>query len=290
MTSFRRTGEGQANAALFYNCPIVWVEGSSDIPFYAAALSGVPCNVKSAGGVEEAEKLAQRVLRLNAPHVVVQDAHYRLLGPGTRKRHARVILLERHSAENYFAEADVFTAVCCKYCKDNGLDCTTGFNDACRHLEESLQELVTLDIAHAHAATGRSVLPPHIEPLLARPNCPRLDSAEIGRICSAARPCVTDSAYVDARTRVASFLRRRPFTHIVPGHIVFGFFRCGVLALTRARTRRTPKADVESFRLVLCDTLRSTKPSKDYQRLLTSLRMAIEDARLELARQRPVAC
>ena len=97
---FARTTLGKIAQYHFDKYLTVWVEGPTDIPFYEQALRKLDCRVKDAGGKSECLKLAKALKEKDHPYVVVLDGDYDIL-ERRRSWHRRVIVLNRHSVENY---------------------------------------------------------------------------------------------------------------------------------------------------------------------------------------------
>ena len=99
--SLARTPSGLASEYLFYKETVVYVEGYTDIPFYDTVLQNYyNYRIKAKHGKEKCKELATALVEDDLPYVVVLDGDYEIL-ESTRSKHRRVILLHRHSLENY---------------------------------------------------------------------------------------------------------------------------------------------------------------------------------------------
>lgn len=160
---FIRSDSGIENRDLFYlPKTLVYVEGYSDIPFYEAVLQNYNCHLKAQGGDKECEKLVPTLLEKNLPYVVILDGHYEIL-TRTRSKHRRVILLHRHSFENYLLEEEPIKQFCRGRARltDSLEDALSSsrFKEVLEQIEYNFKELIVLDVAHQNAETGYDALP-----------------------------------------------------------------------------------------------------------------------------------
>ena len=112
MQKFTRTEYGLRNSHQFYSNPLVWVEGDDDVVYFGYALQDLDVVVKPANGKTNCESLAEELFESNAPFVVVMDGDYDLISKTARRRHRRLVVLERYSIENYLFEAQICEQVC----------------------------------------------------------------------------------------------------------------------------------------------------------------------------------
>ena len=99
--SFSRTPSGLAAEYLFYKDKVlVYVEGHTDISFYNAVLQNHNCRIKTYSEETDYSKFLEVLVTDNPHYVVILDGHYEIL-TRRRSKHRRLVLLHRHSCENY---------------------------------------------------------------------------------------------------------------------------------------------------------------------------------------------
>ncbi|MBC8233001.1 hypothetical protein H8E77_25945 [bacterium] len=76
MISFKRTTSGKIAKYLFYDKPLIWVEGDTDIPFYEQILRNYSHRLEAADGKAECLKLAEALIEKDHPYVVILDGDY----------------------------------------------------------------------------------------------------------------------------------------------------------------------------------------------------------------------
>jgi len=288
MSEFNRTTPGQAAKFLFFAKPLVWVEGSQDLPFYHAILEGIDCRVEPAGGRHQCERLAKVVLEDDAPFVVVIDGDYELIA-GRRKKATRVIRLRRYSAENYLCEAFAIDSVCRNYLgrgpDEVGCESFRAFSEL---VQKKLLTLVSLDAGHVLAQTGKRALPEAAEGLLEAKGL-ALRKKRIGELLARGRVGLSLRNRQQYRLAVTRFCKRRRLLELIPGKVALGFVRRLIWVTISKGRRRLPSLDNEGLRLLLVREVWSSgsKLSPDHKTLKQTLRFAVKEAAARRAKGWP---
>ena len=215
---FIRSDSGIENRDLFYLPKIlVYVEGYSDIPFYEEVLQNYNCHLKAQCGNEECKKLVEDLVQRNSAHVVILDGHYEIL-TRTRSKHRRVILLHRHSHENYLLEEQLIEKF--RHYRaplEDSLDrLPSSFREIAADTEQKFKELLILDVAHQRAKTGCKVLPKAPDQFFSGPKTVDFQNSRIQKQCSEATLCIDEQNIENARTLVQKFLKRHRFIDLLP--------------------------------------------------------------------------
>ena len=224
---FSRTPSGLAAEYLFYEEILVYVEGYTDIPFYDAVLQNYNCRIKAKNGREECKKLATYLVDGDYPYVVILDGNYEIL-ERTRSKHRRIILLHRHSFENYLFEKEPIERFCHEraHLADSLEELPISkFRTVLEDTELKFKELIVLDVAHQRSNTGRNVLPNKPDRFLKPGKSVGFRNDEIQQRCMEAAQGIGRRSIEDARTLVEGFLREHRFIDLLPGHFAFGIMR-----------------------------------------------------------------
>lgn len=277
--TFQRTDSGLIGKYLFYREPLVWVEGHTDIPFYERILRDYPCQLEPAGGKGECQKLATALLENDYPYVVVLDGDYDILEK-TRSIHRRVVILHRHSNENYLFEKEPVEKICCNYVNVGGGEELVGntFEETLEFIKSELIDLTILDVAHYRADTGREVLPSRIEPLLKPQKELAFSQDEIERRCTECQDSIHQENVNEAKALVMKFLEQRRLVDLLPGHLVFGILRRLIIKVIKRKTGRKPNIDDAAIRSLLSMEVWSLVQSSDHRSLRRRLRQAVREA------------
>ena len=222
--SFSRTPSGLSAEYLFYPEILVYVEGHTDIPFYNAILQNYNCRVKSKNGKPECEKLARFLGQNNYPYVVILDGHYDIL-VRARSQHRRVVLLHRHSYENYLFQEEPIK----QFCRDrvpseDSLEeplASDEFKDFAEDIEVKFKDLLILDVAHQLSKTGQKTFfqtPDRFFKVHFQDN-------EIRKQYAAAVNGIHTRRIDEAKNLVEKYLREHRFIDLLPGHFAFGIMR-----------------------------------------------------------------
>ena len=262
----------------FYARPLVWLEGVTDYAIFAKLLQDGQCVIKTAGGVEECRALARAMVDDDLPFVVVMDGDYGIL---TRKRswHRRVVVLRRHSIENYCAEADVVAAVCCGYSEGRAQEREVGrrFGEFLEEVENELAELVLLDVVSQQDAGWLG--PKSVDELLASRRPLEFDREKIRRTIGEIRGRVgTRCSETSAREELKRFVARKRFVDVVRGHWVFvliRWFMAGELSRVDVKMRLDDKA----LRYLFASEMWKRAKSEDHVSLRRCLGRAIREAK-----------
>lgn len=268
---FSRSNLGLEAEHLFYEEVLVYVEGYTDIPFYDAILQDYrDYRIKAKNGKQECEKLASALIHGNYPYVVILDGDYEILD-STRSKHRRVILLQRHSFENYLFEEEPIA----QFCRDHTrlhepTDC--GFQEKIEDTERNFKELVILDVAHQRSNSGYQALPDKPERFYKTPQKFKFRNDEIEIYCMSAASQIDKQSFDDAKILVEKFLRKRRLVDLLPGHFAFGIIRRLIVAnVNRSITN-------EEIRLYLSRIVWGLVATPDHNSLKRRLRLAVRDA------------
>lgn len=222
---FIRTDSGIENRDPFYLPKIlVFVEGKSDIPFYEEVLQNYNCHLKAQGGDKECEKVVLTLLEKNLPYVVILDGHYEIL-TRTRSKHRRVILLHRHSYENYLFEVEPIE----QFCRDRArltdsleeVLSSRNFEEILEQIEHNFKELIVLDVAHQKAEMSYDVLPDTPYRFFKSQTGLNFLNSQIQQCRTEAANRIDDQNIDKARTLVEQFLKKHRFVDLLPGHFAF---------------------------------------------------------------------
>ncbi len=269
--SFSRTPSGLAAEYLFYPEILVYVEGHTDIPFYNAILQNYNCRVKAKNGKPECEKLARFLGEDNYPYVVILDGHYDILGRA-RSQHRRVILLHRHSYENYLFEEEPIK----QFCRDrvpseDSLEeplASDEFKDFAENIEVKFKDLLILDVAHQLSKTGQKTFfqtPDRFFKVHFQDN-------EIRKQYAAAVNGIHTRRIDEAKNLVEKYLREHRFIDLLPGHFAFGIMR---RLISNTVGKSVPNDEI---RLYLSRVVWLLVKTRDHNSLKRRLRKAVREA------------
>lgn len=285
--AFTRTFSGQVAEYRFLSEPLVWVEGPDDIPFYAEALRGVTCTLKPAGGLEQCEKLAEALLERDHPYVVVRDGDYTIL-KRRRSPHRRVVILQRHSMENYLFVRDPAEETCRRCAKIGTTEDLVGpaFDAAARTIETVLLPILVLDIAHSRAETGQRVLPKRAEALMVRGDRVGFVDERIAARCNEAVEGVPGAHVREARGLLRDYMRTRRCVDALPGHFAFGILRRLLTGVVKRHKKRGLGMEDDTLKAFLSARVWARPRGADHMTLRRRLRAAVRDAARARANQR----
>ena len=269
--SFSRTPSGLAAEYLFYPEILVYVEGHTDIPFYNAILQNYNCRVKAKNGKPECEKLARFLGEDNYPYVVILDGHYDILGRA-RSQHRRVILLHRHSYENYLFEEEPIK----QFCRDrvpseDSLEeplASDEFKDFAENIEVKFKDLLILDVAHQLSKTGQKTFfqtPDRFFKV-------HFQDDEIRKQYAAAVNGIHTQRIDEAKNLVEKYLREHRFIDLLPGHFAFGIMR---RLISNTVGKSVPNDEI---RLYLSRVVWLLVKTRDHNSLKRRLRKAVREA------------
>lgn len=272
--SFSRTRSGLAAEHFFYPEILVYVEGPTDIPFYDTVLQNYNYRIKAKNGKQECEKLATLLKQGDYPYVVVLDGDYEIL-VRTRSQHRRVVLLHRHSYENYLFEEEPIK----QFCRDRArLEDSLENQLSSRKFKEFLEEtehnkeLIVLDVAHQCSETGYDTLPD--KPGLFFQSQTRIDflDCQIQQWHTEAANRIDNQSVENARILVEKFLREHRFIDLLPGHFAFGIIRRLIIHTVGQRISN------DEIRLYLSRVVWRLVKTRDHNSLKRRLRRAVREA------------
>ena len=279
--SFSRTPSGLAARYLFYSEVLVYVEGHTDIHFYAEVLRNSNHRIKVAGGRPECEKLATLLAQHNYPYVVVLDGDYEIL-VHTRSRHRRVVLLHRHSYENYLIEEEPINQFCRVHAHlEDSLEILLSSSEFEKFLEETerkFKELIVLDVAHQHSDTGYDALPKKPDRFFKSQKKVDFQDNQIGKWRTKAANRIDSQKVNDARTLVKKYLEKHRFIDLLPGHFAFGIVRRLIIDTIRRKKTKTPNISNDDIQSYLSIIVWQLVKSRDHNSLKRRLRQAVREA------------
>ena len=279
--SFSRTTSGLAAEYLFYSEVLVYVEGYTDIPFYDAVLQNYNCRIKAKNGKSECEQSATLLEQSNYPYVVILDGHYEIL-TRTRSKHKRVVLLHRHSHENYLFEVEPIK----QFCRDrihsedsleNPLS-SSKFKEVLEEAEDNFKELIILDVAHQRTETGYDALPDKSDRFFTSQTRVDFLYSQIQKWHTEAANRIDTQSVNNAKISVEKFLREHRFIDLLPGHFAFGIIRRLIIDTINRRIRRNPNISDDEIRVHLSRIVWQLVKTLDHNSLKRRLRRAVREA------------
>lgn len=276
--SFSRTPSGLAAEYLFYKEILVYVEGYTDIPFYDAVLQNYNCRIKAKNGREKCEEAATVLVDGDCPYVVILDGNYEIL-ERTRSKHRRIILLHRHSFENYLFEEELIEQFCRDrtHLEDSLEKLVIRFQEVVEDTELKFKELIVLVVAHQRSNTGYGVLPNKPDRFLKPGKSVSFRDNEIQRYTEAAQ-CINEQSIEEARTLVEKFSEGHRFIDLLPGHFAFGIMRHLIINTVNRRIRRNRITSDEDIRVPLSREIWGLVKTDDHNSLKRRLRRAVREA------------
>ena len=212
-TQFSRTLPGIIARCLLYpKKTIVHVEGETDKAFYDEILQKYNCRIEARNGKKQCEELAEVLAHHNYPYVVILDGDYEIL-ERTRSKHRRVILLHRHSFENYLFEEKPIEQFCwdLTHLENRVKKLASRFQEVIENTELKFKELIVLDVAHQRSHTGCNVLPNKPDQFLERGRSVDVLDDKIQQRCVEAAQCIDRQSVENARIVIEEFLREASF-------------------------------------------------------------------------------
>ena len=274
--SFSRTPSGLAAEYLFYKDKVlVYVEGHTDIPFYNAILQNYNCRIKTYSEKTGYHKLLE-VLVTDDPHcVIILDGHYEIL-TRRRSKHRRLVLLHRHSCENYLLEekpVEQFRHSRAPL-RDTLEKLPSSFSEILEDTELKFKELLVLDVAHQRAGTGYKVLPKGADDFFAEKTSNFQDN-KIQERCSEATLRIEKQSIAEARSLVHDFLLKgHRFIDLLPGHFAFSIIRRWITHTINVRQRILE----EDIRVFLSTEVWRLAKTRDHNSLKRRLHKAVREA------------
>ena len=277
-----RTTKGQVAQHKFHRTPLVWLEGPTDYPIFLPLEYELEFTTKWAGGVVACRKLAHEMVNGDLPYVVVMDGDYGILrekvnGQGS---HDRVIMLRRHSIENYCAEPGLVEALCLSYSEGKIQKGIVGprFERFLMTLEDDLWDLVVLDIASE--GTADKVAPRSIRTLLRQQEPPVIDQDKVQDHVEKVRRTRTNGRDEnEVNDSLRRFVGRRRFIDVVKGHWVLELIQCFVVGELKEAGGKAPSLHPKALRAALAPWMWRDRMSRDHVDLRECLKRAINQVR-----------
>ncbi|MCE2414019.1 DUF4435 domain-containing protein [Candidatus Poribacteria bacterium] len=269
--SFSRTPSGLSAEYLFFSEILVYVEGYTDIPFYNAILQNYNCRVKAKNGKPECEKLATFLGQDNYPYVVILDGHYDIL-ERVRSQHRRIVLLHRHSYENYLFEEERIK----QFCRDrvpseDSLEeplASDEFKDFAEDIEVKFKDWLILDVAHQRSKTGQKTFFQTPDRFFKA----RFQDNQIQKQQEAAAEGIDIEGIDDAKNLVEKYLRDQCLINLLPGHLAFGIMR---RFISKVVGKSIPNDEI---RLYLSRVVWQLVKTRNHNSLKRRLRKAVREA------------
>ncbi len=278
--NFQRTLSGMIAKYLFYDVPLVWVEGSDDILFFNWLLHHCACRIEVAGGKDICWKLVEALLNNNYPYIVILDGDYSILMP-PKIAHKRVVVLQRYSFENYLFEREVIEQISKNYTKstDEKNIIYEKYDWMIQNINLMLLELIVIDVAHFLAKTGINVLPDKVEILFESDKGLKFSNERISSICEKNKKIVDSVDYDKANTLIKKFITHKRLIDVIPGHFVFGIIRRLIMIGVKSKIGKSPHIDNDGLKLLISAAVWHTLPGEDHQKLKNAIFMAIDNAK-----------
>ena len=284
--TFTRSDEGMRNSYLFYSKVLVWVEGDDDVVFYSFAVDQDKVLLKPAGGRPKCEMLADAIVERDLPYVVITDGDYELLRGKTR-RSRRVIELRRYSIENYLAEPEVCEQVVrllSAQMPDGSL--SDGLiPELANEIDSSLRALICVDASLVMSGATDSAMPNRIDELLCTNDRCKLDHALVDRLLQNKKPLVNDQHYKEVEDLVGDYIRDRPITHLLRGHLLFGALRFFISRSVKAIANYRPTND-EALKAIFASVVWKHAIHADHRAFTRKLKAAVRQCALRLAQEK----
>jgi len=275
---FTRTRGGLVEKWRFYNVPTVWIEGPTDLFFYQPVVNEIPCRFEPFHGVKNSDALLDALLQHEYPYLVILDGDYTILGR-RRRPHPHVLILSRYSYENYLWEPEAINSACLRHagCGDNKDLVIAAMHSAQSMLEHLLLPVLILDIAARQMESSPKVLPDRIDCLLVGPKSANLEPERVEEILCQNNQLVDASMAKIAQEKVLDFLQKRPVTHLIQGHLLFGLLRrIFVQSANRERGSNASAGD-EALLQIFSDAVWLRCKSGDHAQLKRNLRTSLRN-------------
>jgi len=278
--TFTRTETGLVGSRYFYDEPIVWVEGPTDVYFYEPVLGKSKCKIRPFHGASNAEALIQG-LKDNStdyPYAIVLDGDYGVL---SRKRsvHRWVVYLKRYSIENYLWEKDSLDRSCHKHAQRGERDESVGmaFDEMDAELYRKLRPVVELDIAARRADPAPKVMPDRIDELLADPTRLAICAVKVQRLIADSISKLPEADVACAKEEISTFLESSRLADVIPGHVLFGVIRkFFTQESSRIRGKKVIVND-DALMQLLCEMVWRIVPSFEHVRLRRKLLTVVRE-------------
>ena len=236
-----------------------------------AILENYNCRIKAKNGKPECEKLARFLGQDNYPYVVILDGHYDIL-ERSRSQHRRVILLHRHSYENYLFEEEPIKLFCRdRVPSEDSLEeplARDEFKDFAANIEVKFKDLLILDVAHQLSKTGQKTFfqtPDRFFKV-------HFQDDQIQKQQNAAAEGIDIGCTDEAKNLVEKYLRDHRFIDLLPGHFAFGIIR---RSISNTVGKSIPNDEI---RLYLSRMVWRLVKTRDHNSLKRRLRSAVREA------------
>lgn len=273
-SEFTRTPTGLVGSRYFFQKPIVWVEGPTDIYFYEPVIGNLNCAIKVFYGSTNAAALINGLTydAFDYPYAVILDGDYSIL---TRRKsvHRWVIVLKRYSFENYLWERSSLNRSCLKHAQCGDQDDVLGaeFDRIEADLLSKMREAIELDIAARRCNPAPKVIPERVDSLLIRSDSPDICPNRVAKIVAKAKAEIDSDILRRAKSDVHSFLQSGRISWLLNGHVLFGIIqRVFTQTTTRVRRKKVVLND-DGLTQLLAEMVWRTVPSDEHRRLRRKL-------------------
>ena len=227
-------------------------------------------------------ELANAMVDDDLPFVVVMDGDYRILRENghSEERHDRVIVLRRHSIENYCAEPGLVETLCRSYSEGRIQKGIVGrrFEHLLMRLENDLWNVVVLDIASEH--TSDKTAPKSIKTFLRQQESPVFDQAKVqAHVEDVRRRRTSGQDELAADVLLRRFVERKRFIDVVKGHWVLELIQWFVSGELKEAGVRVPALHAKALRALLAPWMWRDGVSRDHVELRKCLTRAIHQVR-----------
>jgi hypothetical protein len=282
---FTRTPGGLIEKWRFHDVPTIWIEGSTDLFFYQPAANGIPCRFEPFCGAKNSDALLDALLQHDYPYLVILDGDYSILGR-RRSPHPHALILSRYSYENYLWEPEAINSACLRHacCGDNKDLVITKMHSAQTMLEDLLLPVLILDVAAREMETSPKVLPDRIDCLLVGKKSANLEPERLEEILCQSNQLVDATMVRVADEKVSGFLQKRPVTHLIQGHLLFGLLRRIFIESANRERGSSASAGDQALLQIFSDAVWLRCKSGDHAQLKRKLRSSLRNVSEKFSR------
>jgi hypothetical protein len=272
-TTFTRTSGGLSEKWRFYAVPTIWVEGITDVFFYEPITEKLRCRIEPFHGTGNAKALVKALSDYDYPYLVILDGEYSIL-KFSRSPHKHVLVLPRHSFENFLWEQDAVNRACLRHAQCGEDKDVVGFEmeRVASHFKTELQHLIALDIAARNTPSPPSVIPDAAEQLLTGTCLPDVDLKKVAALVAKVEPLIDKEVVKKAQAELNCFLGKRCIMHLLKGHIVLGVLRRIFVRAASRESGSTKSIHNDALTQILSDMVWRRCKSVDHKNLKRKVR------------------
>jgi hypothetical protein len=256
---FKRTLDGTLAKYMFYEEPLVWVEGIEDIPFYEMIIGSRKCHIEDAMGKPECMKLAEGIINDDLPYIVILDGDYEIILK-KRSRHHRVIILEKYSIENFFFDSNVIENSCRKRCKKSPdqIVAEKDFLQLAKKIRNSFLNLLVLDVVNQIEGLGHEILPKSIEAFIEINKEIKFRNDRIKTIVDRFESNIDPKLLNKYKKLINEFIKNNNVSDIIPGHFIFQLLRRFFIIIVEKELKKKPNIDNDGLYMLFINELSKT--------------------------------